>query len=420
MKSGKVSSFSQAVQPSAGAATALEKRLAVAVLRILGDPRISVTLWDGTVIPPGTGSARVGFTVRDRKWFWRLLWRPELSFGDGYSAGRIDLDGDLTELVERVREVRPPYLSRSPLARLLLGGLTRRRKTATVRRARDNIHHHYDIGNDFYRLWLDPEMVYTCAYYPAPALSLAQAQLAKMEHVCRKLRLRPGQQVVEAGCGWGALARYMARHYGVKVKAYNVSQQQLRYARERARREGLADRIEYLEDDYRNITGDYDAFVSIGMLEHVGRGNFRALSRVIDRVLKPEGMGLLHSIGQNEPEPMTPWIAARIFPGAYTPTLQEMVGLLEPHDFAVLDVENLRRHYARTCAHWLANFEACAEQVRAMFDEPFVRAWRLYLASSAASFNVGSLQLYQVVFTRRTNNALPWSRADLYREAVAQ
>src|SRR5690606_24874192 len=147
----------------------------------------------------------------------------------------------------------------------------------SLRKSRDNVYHHYDIGNEFYRLWLDEQLAYTCAYFPEPEVSLEAAQVAKFDHVCRKLNLRPGERVVEAGCGWGALALHMAREYGVTVRAYNVSREQIAYARRRAQEEGLADRVEFVEDDWRNVTGRYDAFVSVGMLEHVGKHNYRKL-----------------------------------------------------------------------------------------------------------------------------------------------
>jgi cyclopropane-fatty-acyl-phospholipid synthase len=234
-----------------------------------------------------------------------------------------------------------------------------------------------------------------------------------MDLVCRKLGLKAGERVVEAGCGWGALALFMARQYGVTVRAFNVSTEQVRYARERASREGLAGRVEFVDDDYRNITGPCDAFVSIGMLEHVGLANYSDLGAVVHRGLTPgSGRGLIHFIGRIHPAPLNPWIVARIFPGAYPPTLSEMVrGVLEPWDFSVLDVENLRLHYARTLRHWLERFERAADRVAAMFDERFVRAWRLYLASSQAAFAAGSLQLFQVVFARGCDNRIPWARA---------
>ncbi|HET7757181.1 MAG TPA: cyclopropane-fatty-acyl-phospholipid synthase family protein, partial [Steroidobacteraceae bacterium] len=254
----------------------------------------------------------------------------------------------------------------------------------------------------------------TCAYFPEPGMSLEDAQTAKLDYVCRKLQLQPGDAVVEAGCGWGALALHMARRYGVRVRAFNISHEQVAYARERAAREGLAGRVEYVEDDYRSISGRYDAFVSVGMLEHVGLRNYPVLGRIARRGLGSNGRGLIHSIGRNHPAPLQPWIEKRIFPGAYPPSLGQMARIFEPWDLSVLDVENLRLHYAQTLRHWLAGFEAASERVRAMFDERFVRMWRLYLAGSIAGFTTGTLQLFQVLFATRDNNDIAWTRAHLY------
>ena len=247
-------------------------------------------------------------------------------------------------------------------------------------------------------------------------MTIEQAQVAKLDHICRKLQLKPGDRVVEAGCGWGGLARHMARHYGVTVRAFNISHQQILYARAKAKAQGLADRVEYVEDDYRNIAGEYDAFVSIGMLEHVGPSHYRALADVIQRALTPTGRGLIHTIGRNRPARMNAWIEKRIFPGGHPPTLGEMMPIFETHNFSVLDVENLRLHYAKTLEHWLARFDRNVGKIEEMYDHYFVRAWRLYLAGSIAAFNVGSLQLFQVVFARGTDNKLPWSREHLYQK----
>jgi len=232
-----------------------------------------------------------------------------------------------------------------------------------------------------------------------------------MDHVCRKLRLQPGETVVEAGCGWGALALHMATRYGVHVKAFNISREQIAYATEQARARGAGSCVEFIEDDYRNIRGRYDVFVSVGMLEHVGVADFPALGGVIGRCLDERGRGLLHFIGRNQPMLLNPWIRRRIFPGAYPPTLREVFEhVLEPQGLSVLDVENLRLHYAKTLGHWRRRFEGAADQVLEMFDEAFVRAWRLYLAGAEASFTTRSMQLLQVVFAPGTNNAIPWTR----------
>jgi cyclopropane-fatty-acyl-phospholipid synthase len=245
-------------------------------------------------------------------------------------------------------------------------------------------------------------------------MTLGQAQVAKLDHVCRKLQLKPGQSVIEAGCGWGALSMHMAKHYGVNVKAYNISHEQVSYAREQAAARGLGDRIEFVEDDYRTMSQQCDVFVSVGMLEHVGRKSFRELGSVINRCLKPGGFGLIHSIGRSHSTPSDPWITRRIFPGGYIPTLGEMSSIFEPHKFSILDVENLRLHYAETCKEWLRNFEGVTDRVLQMYDEEFVRAWHLYLAGSATAFQSGTLQLYQIVFAPSGNNSVPRSRDYLY------
>jgi cyclopropane-fatty-acyl-phospholipid synthase len=257
-------------------------------------------------------------------------------------------------------------------------------------------------------------MIYTCAYFPTETAQLEQAQWAKMDMICRKLRLKRGESVVEAGCGWGGLALFMAREYGVRVRAYNLSGRQIAYARQRARDEGLEDRVSFVQADYRAIRGVYDVFVSVGMLEHVGSSHFRELGDVINRSLNLNGRGFIHSIGTDRPAPLNPWIERRIFPGAYPPSLREMMAIFETAHLSVLDVENLRLHYAKTLEHWLARFETAAGRIEDMFGPPFVRAWRLYLSGSLAAFRSGKLQLFQVLFQRHGSNDLAWTRAPLY------
>ena len=379
------------------------------LLHAIGSPAIRIRLWNGESVctseAPPIGALQVG----DRRTLLGLLHHPDLEFGEAYTDGRIHIDGDLVGFLETVygAPVRPwaaRILQRAP-----------RPRANTRDGSRDNIHHHYDLGNDFYRLWLDERMVYTCAYFPTPTASLEEAQLAKLELVCRKAGLRPGERVVEAGCGWGALALHMAQHHGVSVRAFNISHEQIAYARARAEREGLSSRVEFIEDDYRNVSGRYDAFVSVGMLEHVGVDHYRELGRVIDRCLSEHGRGFIHTIGRNRPLRFNAWTERHIFPGAYPPTLREIMGILEPYSFSVTDVENLRLHYAATLRHWLTRFERAAGTVAAMFDDRFVRTWRLYLAGSVAAFTTGSLQLFQVSFARPQDNAIPWTRTHLYR-----
>ena len=394
--------------------TAFDRWLARAMMDVVGNPRGTLRLWDGKDVSPPVDDPVAVILYGSRLAMWKTIINPELHWGDLYCNGQLEFEGDLADFLEIIYSNLRSNGKGGPIRRLIKW-LGHRRIANSHARAKENIHHHYDIGNDFYRLWLDTEeMQYTCAYFPDPWMSLEDAQIAKLDHICRKLQLKPGDTVVEAGCGWGGLARFMARRYGVNVKAYNISREQVIYARQRAVEEGLSDRVEYILDDYRNITGEYDVFVSVGMLEHVGKRDYSSLGQVIDRCLKPEGRGLIHTIGRISPGPMNAWIERRIFPGAYPPSLKEMMDIFEPNLLSVLDVENLRLHYAKTLEHWLHRFEQHRDEIELMMDEEFVRAWRLYLAGSIAAFRVGTLQLYQVVFARNTNNSLPWSREYLY------
>ena len=400
----------QSANPPRHEGRSLESRLLHGLLERLGNPPIEFILWSGEHIVPAAEPV-CHVKVLDRATLWSILADPQVRFPDAYSEGRLEIEGDLVRLLEEV------YLASdrgrpSAFGRLL--ERLRRPRLNTLSGSRRNIHHHYDIGNEFYTLWLGSTMAYTCAYYPEAETRLDAAQEAKMHHVCRKLRLRAGESVVEAGCGWGTLALHMARHYGVKVRAFNISREQVAYARERAAREGLDSPVEYVLDDYRTICGRYDAFVSVGMLEHVGVDNYRSLGGVISRCLGANGRGLIHSIGRNYPAPLQPWIEKRIFPGAYPPALGQMMDIFEPWDLSILDVENLRLHYAQTLRHWMELFETQSGRVRQMFDERFVRMWRMYLAGSVAGFTTGTLQLFQVVFAPKDNNDVPRTRAYLY------
>ncbi|HEX2139025.1 MAG TPA: cyclopropane-fatty-acyl-phospholipid synthase family protein [Woeseiaceae bacterium] len=389
--------------------TGIEATLARRFLQLVGNPRISVKLWNGNEYCFCEGPPVAQVEIRDRSAFLDMLRSPPMGFGEGYIKGLIEIHGDFYEFMNeaaRAFSLKTTRHYRLQKIRSRLAAL----KPNTLSRSKDNVHRHYDLGNDFYKMWLDDQMVYTCAYYERPDATLAEAQVAKLDHVCRKLRLQPGQSVVEAGCGWGALALHMAQHYGVTVTAYNNSHEQVRYAREQAEIRNLADRVTFIEEDYRNIIGRYDVFVSVGMLEHVGLINFRTLGSIVSQSLRPDGIGLIHSIGRSNPRPPDPWIAKRIFPGGHIPSLGEMAAVFEPFKFSVLDVENLRLHYAKTCRTWLSNFEKVSERVRQMYGSEFVRTWRLYLAGSSAGFRSGTLQLYQVLFAPHGNNQVPWTR----------
>jgi cyclopropane-fatty-acyl-phospholipid synthase len=396
--------------------TAFDKMLLRKVREITRDAPIRWVFGEGDGVLPFDKESVDTVFIADRQTLRDLALNPEVGFGDGYAGGTLRVSGDLIRLLESLFYATSASSDVSWYSKLWAHWQDFRQRN-TVEGSRRHIHHHYDLTTEFYKMWLDTRMVYTCAYFPSPSTNLEDAQLAKMDHVCRKIQLQPGEKVIEAGCGWGSLAIHMARNYGVSVRAFNISREQIEYARVRAKAEGLADLVEFIEDDYRNISGECDAFVSVGMLEHVGAENYKELGAVIHRATGKSGRGLMHFIGRAKAKPFSRWIRKRIFPGAYAPALSEAMEVLEPYNFAVLDVENLRFHYAKTLEHWLSRYEQSVSQVAEMFDEEFVRAWRLYLAGSLTAFRVGSLQLFQVAFAGSEFRRIPWTRDYLYRES---
>ncbi|MGD1094994.1 MAG: cyclopropane-fatty-acyl-phospholipid synthase family protein [Bryobacteraceae bacterium] len=397
----------------------LDNWLLQRVFKGIGPAPIRMVLHETEAMPPSGVKPVATLWIRDRRTLLELALDPEVGFGEAYSAGRIELDGDLVQALDVVYQAMlDAHIDFNWYQRLKskwMGWI----QANTLNGSRHNIHRHYDLGNDFYKLWLDRELAYTCAYFPSPSATLEEAQLAKMDYICRKLRLQPGETVVEAGCGWGALALHMARHYGVGVKAFNISREQIRYATQRAAESGLSGQVEFIEDDYRNIRGKFDVFVSVGMLEHVGAANYAEFGNVIHRAVGDSGRGLLHFIGRTQKGDFSRWIRKRIFPGAYAPTLREVMDVLEPQNYSVLDIENLRLHYGKTLEHWLCRFEKAHDQVVAGYDSWFERAWRLYLAGSIAGFRTGYLQLFQITFAGCKCAPVSWTRAPLYAQETA-
>lgn len=387
----------------------LDRALLRLALSMLGHPPVSIRLWNGEPFGAPAQAAVARVKVHDPALPRAFMAAPESALADAYVEGRIDVEGDLVGLVEalfRARNQVPGW------ARLLSRAATWRPRRNGRQQARPNSDSHYERDADFWGLWLDEQLVYSCAYYPTPEASLEEAQLAKLELVCRKLALEPGERVADIGCGWGALALHMAEHYGVRVDAYGLTSSQLETARGKAEARGLADRVRFIQADFRDVGGPYDAVACLGMIEHVGRDQYQSLAVSLDRCLAPGGRALLQFIGHVRPMPVNPWIVANIFPGGYLPALSEILPALESREFALVDVENLRRHYVKTLGEWLARFEKAESQVAARYGERFVRTWRLYLASSIAAFRSGSCQLYQLLLARADDQGLPWTRRE--------
>ncbi len=372
---------------------------------------------DGYIFDKGSGEPVFIIHFKTDRSLFDTLRRGSLGFGEAYMAEEVELLGDIQQALRVGFLILDHHVEPNLFTKVKVGlGYLMRRNTLSG--SRKNIAAHYDLGNDFYSLWLDREaMQYTCAYFESVRDSIEKAQVQKLHLICRKLRLKPGDYVVEAGCGWGGFALFAARHYGVKMRSFNISQEQVAYARERAQRVGVAEsRVEYVLDDYRNIVRagkTFDKFVSIGMLEHVGLENYRNLYDLIRKVLRPHGLALVHSISRVAPTKMDPWLEKYIFPGAYIPSLAEMVTPVERRrdPLHVVDVENLRFHYALTLDRWAERLEEHADFIRDRYSESFLRMFRLYLHASAAGFRFGGILLYQILLSNGYDDSAPLTRA---------
>ncbi len=379
----------------------------------LPDVSFKVCFWDGD--SKGFGNDRPGFTVTfgTEEAVKSIFRRASTGFREEYVAGNIEVEGDLQQFFRVGMDPRIQYM-KLPLgvkAGVLFQYL---RSLNTIKRSPANIAHHYDLGDEFFEQYLDESMTYSCAYFRKEEDTLEQAQQQKYEYICRKLDLKAGERLIDIGCGWGGMLLYAASHYGVSGVGCTLSARQAQYARERAAREGLEKSITILLEDYRNMTGTFDKFVSIGMFEHVGKGFFGTFMERTRDLLKPGGLGLLHTVGKERRTAGDPWTMKYIFPGAYIPILDEVIRAMGEKSLVPLDIENLRLHYAATLDEWGRRLEENAPAIEKLAGSTAVRMWRMYLNGSAAAFRWGDARLYQIVFTNGPNNALPLTRERLY------
>ncbi|MGR3759979.1 class I SAM-dependent methyltransferase [Roseobacteraceae bacterium NS-SX3] len=380
---------------------------------------LQVRLPDGQTRTYGDGAGPAGAVqIHDPALLRRLCLNPELAFGEGYMDGAITFDGSSLEAVMRllvrntVEGGIPAWLTAAKHLRYLTRSLSQR-NTAETARAR--VAHHYDISDDFYRLMLDEDMQYSCAYFSDPGMTLEAAQEAKKAHIARKLCIEPGMRVLDIGCGWGGMALTLASGFGARVTGVTLSENQLATARARAAEAGLADRVEFRLMDYRSLEEQFDRIVSVGMLEHVGAPHFGEYFSKVAALLAPEGVALIHSIGRNgPPTAQSPWLTKYIFPGGYVPSLPELVSPIARTGLWNLDIESLRLHYAMTLRHWLARFEANLDRVRAMYDDRFIRMWRFYLVSCIMVFEERDQTVFQFQLGHK-RDAVPITRDYLYR-----
>ena len=379
---------------------------------------VRVVLWDGREVQ-FSEEPRVTVRLKAAEAATVLANPSMLSLAEAYIEGHADFEGDVREAIRGAEAI-----TRSR-RRLFDAGVTRARHTK--RADREAIRHHYDVSNEFYALWLDPRMVYSCAYFKEEADTLETAQLQKLDHICRKLRLQPGEKFLDVGCGWGALVIRAAEKYGVDATGITLSENQFRLANERIRAAGLEGRCRVLLEDYRDHPGEgiYDKVASVGMFEHVGLENLSVYFAAIQKLLREGGLFMNHGITSADTENRSvgmgagEFIGRYVFPKGELPHLHLVVREMSDQAFEVHDVECLRPHYAKTLEHWSENYERNFERAIQASDERTARIWRLYLAGCAHGFDQRWMSIYQVLASRQTKPgraALPLTRAWMYRE----
>ena len=383
--------------------------------KLIRKGRLDLFMPDGRKLEFGLGGGKP-LTVRltDRKAAFAIARNPRLGLGEAYMDGRILIeDGDILDLMELVTGAnrwedggagrKAVNKGKNPLKALF-------RARNVAKRARKNVAHHYDIGNDLYRLFLDDDLQYSCAYFTDPKNSLEQAQLDKKAHIAAKLALEPGMHVLDIGCGWGGTALYLNRVADVEVTGVTLSEQQLKVARERAAAAGVSDQVKFELIDYRHVEEKFDRIVSIGMFEHVGAAHYDEFFAKCRELLKPDGVMLLHTIGKlgkaSAPDPFTD---KYVFPGYHLPSISQMSVASEKVRLITTDIETLRLHYAYTLRHWLERTRKAKARIVDLYDERFFRMWEFYLAGGVVAFESGSMCNYQLQYVR-DRNTLPITR----------
>ncbi|MCI8490995.1 MAG: class I SAM-dependent methyltransferase [Lachnospiraceae bacterium] len=355
------------------------------------------------------GNGKPEFTVNFKRKIplTALMTSTSLSLGEAYMDGDLEIEGDLYYALDHFLGQMDRFSKdESALKKLMFSSTAKKNQQKEVQS-------HYDIGNDFYRLWLDETMSYSCGYFLHGDDSLYQAQVNKVDYILKKLYLQEGMSLLDIGCGWGFLLIEAAKKYGVHGMGITLSQEQYKAFQQRIAEEHLEELLSVELMDYRDLPKckkQFDRIVSVGMVEHVGRENYQLFINCVKEVLKPEGLFLLHFISALKEHSGDPWIKKYIFPGGVIPSLRELLSCAAEDGFHTLDVENLRQHYNRTLLCWQKNYREQIDKVRKMFDEKFVRMWDLYLSSCAATFHNGIIDLHQVLFTKGINNQLPLIR----------
>lgn len=373
---------------------------------LFADP-FQVEYWDGEVEDYGKGQSKFKLKFNEPIPKGDIIKDPSLAFGEAYMMKKLEIEGSIEEVIASLYQSEDSFLNShgqiAKLSKLLVNNL---------KKSKENVRYHYDIGNDFYRLWLDKTMTYSCAYFKTSEDSLETAQKNKVDHILQKCALKEGDTLLDIGCGWGELIVTAAQKYKVKASGITLSSEQFDKVNERIKAEHLEDLVDVQLIDYRELNDrKFDAVVSVGMVEHVGQENLKGYFTVVNQLLKKGGISLLHCITSLNEGTTNSWIEKYIFPGGHIPTVRELVRLMAEQGDYLLDVESLRRHYGKTLEHWAQNYEKALPEIEKTKDETFIRMWRLYLNSCAASFNCGNIDVHQFLFSKGINNSLPWTRS---------
>ncbi|MGI9480963.1 MAG: class I SAM-dependent methyltransferase [Hyphomicrobiales bacterium] len=357
----------------------------------------------------GAPGPEVTISISDRRLYRTLFLNPELRAGEAYMDGTLKIEeGTIRDLLQ-IFAVNRKNLRGQPLQKFVRGTYKRFRKfhqRNTIVSARQNVAHHYDLSNELYRLFLDADLHYSCAYFREDGETLDAAQQNKLRHIAAKLDLKPGQRVLDIGCGWGGMALYLAKAVDLEVVGVTLSREQLALARQRAKERGLEGRVRFELTDYRDVEGQFDRIVSIGMFEHVGLTQFPDFFGKISQLLKSDGIALLHSIGRKAGSGATgAWVRKYIFPGGYSPALSETMSAVERAGLWVTDIEILRLHYARTLAAWEKNFQSNRGEISTLLDERFCRMWEFYLIMSELTFSHGNHMVFQMQLAKDVHSA---------------
>ncbi|ABG85916.1 SAM-dependent methyltransferase [Clostridium perfringens] len=392
----------------------INKNIVKSIAEHLSDKPFDLEYWDGEIIKYGEGEPEFKLIIKNFPSKKELLSDPSVALGEAYMKGDIDIEGDLQKFFESIIRNKDSFMNKNTVFRL-----ASKIKAPSLMKSKKDIAHHYDIGNDFYSLWLDKTMSYSCGYFKNPTDTLYDAQMNKIHHILKKLNLKEGQHLLDIGCGWGYLIIEAAKLYNVKALGITLSEEQFKKAKERIKQEGLEDLVDVQLMDYRNLEKsnlEFDRIVSVGMAEHVGHANLPLFFKNVDSVLKESGLFLLHNITNLVETEGNKWITTYIFPGGYLPTLREELNIAADINFRTLDVESLRLHYMKTLEEWCKNFMNHLDEERHMFDDEFLRMWHLYLATCAAAFHYWDIDIHQILFSKGINNTLPMTRKYLYED----